>query len=293
MKPAIPTDDPDTIQWFIIGAYQAGASETEIVSMTNLSRFIIHNTISSFKKTGNPNLRRRKSRKRSTKLDTLHCDSLTDTEDNNSDCSSDAHYVATDYVDMDTGIQEINQRKGRLYRKRTKPFQPKRSSTATDTIDYILHKGQKYEKKNISSIQKPQKQQRQLKQHDYNGTIIPSSSSQSHEHIPPKLQPTLTKHTMDLQLNRAMENTSPHSTIPLCSSDHHRYKQSNSSNETNIWTRKDDKLLLQHVLTRMGRWDELNQLFDGRHSGMDCVERWGVLQHYLFKQLNKNGTNGW
>ncbi|CAO3596841.1 unnamed protein product [Absidia cylindrospora] len=306
MKPSIPTNDPDTVQWFIIGAYQAGASESEIVSMTNLSRFTIHNTIPSFKKTGNPNMRRRKSkylylyllillftiayynfitlltcidRKRSPKMDTLQCDSLTDTEVDNSDCSSD-------YIDMDTGIQETNQRKGRLYHKRTQQFQPK-TPTATDTIDYILHKGQKYAKKSISSIQKPQKQRKSQKQNDRNGTILPSSPSQSHEPTSPKLQqPLPTK-------NHAMDNTSSHSPSYLCTSDQPRYHHNNLSDENSLWTRKDDKLLLQHVLTRMGRWNELDQHFDGRHSGMDCVERWGVLQHYLFKQLNKNGTNGW
>lgn len=67
MKPSIPVAHlnnvtPDAIRWFIIGAYQAGASESEIVSLTNLSRYTIRYTIASFVKTGLPSMRTQKSK---------------------------------------------------------------------------------------------------------------------------------------------------------------------------------------------------------------------------------------
>jgi hypothetical protein len=50
---------------------------------------------------------------------------------------------------------------------------------------------------------------------------------------------------------------------------------------------------LRHILTRTGNWDKLDQIFEGKHSVADCIERWDVLQHYLIKELKKTGTSRW
>ncbi|KAL1934278.1 hypothetical protein VTP01DRAFT_6460 [Rhizomucor pusillus] len=61
------------------------------------------------------------------------------------------------------------------------------------------------------------------------------------------------------------------------------------------WTEDDDRLLLQHVLSRLrgGKWHELEQKLEGRHTADECVERWETLSHILLRTINKTGTKTW
>jgi hypothetical protein len=40
--------------WFVIGAHQAGATERQCAALSGLSKTVIHNIITNFKKMGSP-----------------------------------------------------------------------------------------------------------------------------------------------------------------------------------------------------------------------------------------------
>jgi transposase len=51
-------------RWFIVGAYQAGATDKVISDMVGLSTASVHNVITQFKKTGSPICKRLSSAER-------------------------------------------------------------------------------------------------------------------------------------------------------------------------------------------------------------------------------------
>ncbi|KAI8089236.1 uncharacterized protein BX664DRAFT_332494 [Halteromyces radiatus] len=60
-----------------------------------------------------------------------------------------------------------------------------------------------------------------------------------------------------------------------------------------LWTHKDDILLLQHVLSRLqlGNWRELEAKFEGRHTARLCDARWKYLRDQLLKGIQNASTS--
>ncbi|KAI7850390.1 hypothetical protein BDC45DRAFT_248178 [Circinella umbellata] len=55
-----------------------------------------------------------------------------------------------------------------------------------------------------------------------------------------------------------------------------------------IWTREDDRILIEHMLnpTHPGeRWRELEAKLEGRHTAKLCSHRWEYLQSFFLKAL--------
>ncbi|KAI8064226.1 hypothetical protein BC940DRAFT_306473 [Gongronella butleri] len=44
----------EDMRWFIVGAHEAGAAETDIMAMTNLSKHTVRYAIDTYKRTGQP-----------------------------------------------------------------------------------------------------------------------------------------------------------------------------------------------------------------------------------------------
>ncbi|KAI8328993.1 hypothetical protein BC941DRAFT_443958 [Chlamydoabsidia padenii] len=273
MKPSIPVanltnTNPDAIRWFIIGAYQAGASETEIVSLTNLSRYTIRYTIASFVRTGLPHLRKQKEHKPKIQNDNLAYQYKTplsnmDNEDGGlSDSSSDEEDEEDE--EMNTGdnndVKKEEQNEDQQVWKNSLLLRRKGNSTARDTMEYVLYKGRKFEEKRLNTWQK---------QH-YRKLYRPPPSPPHDVLIRPKSEPY-------------SPPTSPESS----------HTPTPTKTSFGLWSQQDDKILLRHILTRTGNWDKLDQVFDGKHSVSDCIERWDVLQYYLIKELKKTGTSSW
>ncbi|ORZ23159.1 hypothetical protein BCR42DRAFT_404110 [Absidia repens] len=361
MKPSIPftrlNKSPDAMRWFIVGAHEAGASESKIVSLTNLSRQTVWHVINCFKRTGTPNVRRRKRTKQRAKAMTMtdtekslpHYDARSEFHQDSSDSCSVDQYDLNCETNLDMDIKKEEQDEEHLAWKRALYFRRKGNSTATDTIDYVLYKGRKHEEKRISSWQKSQNQCKRYKrsQGDKGQYAVhpPSPPPHSNDLLLPKLEPTPTtlspnsfrqlpyiqsintfaiatdntchstaittssppslplsiKNTMQsLEESQALSlsslispslssSTASDTLLPPSSGFHHDCPVS----QFKYWSRSDDKQLLHHVLTRMGCWDELDQQFKGRHSSLDCIKRWDLLQHYLFKELQQTGTLNW
>ncbi|CEJ05122.1 hypothetical protein RMCBS344292_19070 [Rhizopus microsporus] len=103
-------------RWFIVGAYQSGATDKVISNMVGLSSASVHNVITQFKRTGSPVRKRLHLNEKATGYDDLG--RIIDSDD-------------------ELGENEYNE----IRPKKTRPKRP----SAKDVINYVLHKAQQHQ----------------------------------------------------------------------------------------------------------------------------------------------------
>ncbi|KAI8081716.1 uncharacterized protein BX664DRAFT_388659, partial [Halteromyces radiatus] len=268
MKPSIPIVSnnlsQDALSWYIVGSYLGGATEGRIAAMTGLSRQRIQYTITTFRKTGLPHRRKQTMDKRMKRTNT------NDVSDTDSQSSSDEQSDTDDNTDMKIKKEEPND--DQIEWKNSMLHRRKNRLDATFTIDNVLSNCRKYEEKRILRWQQSLKAE---------GSMIFSQSSSSTSSVPKS------------SFSSTSSSINSNALSPVYHQHRQQHRQSQNRRRFNVWTQRDDKRLLRHVFMRVGSWDEVETLFDGRHSVTDCIKRWDVLHHYLFKELQKTGTSNW
>ncbi|ORX46766.1 hypothetical protein DM01DRAFT_1339423 [Hesseltinella vesiculosa] len=270
----------EDMRWFIIGAHEAGATEADIMAMTQLSKNTVRYAIDTFRKTGLPFYQKRKYKQRRKESHPRPLPSenvfFTDITSEGGDVSDNevtpmgikAEAFPTtppgDFPLFDTASDTSSVHTSTETRRRH-PTHIQR------IMDNVLQQSQLYEKKNT----KVKREELLIEEYQPFGRITAPSST--------AISPSPT------QSNAGCESpTTPspsHALLPSHSPTHADYHQ--HTVYCHPWTIKDDKLLLQHTLCRLGRWQEIADLMDNRHLPQDCHARWQLLQRLLFNELEK------
>ncbi|SAM03442.1 hypothetical protein [Absidia glauca] len=304
----------DAKRWLIIGAHQAGASEKRVARISGLSKTAVRHIILNYQRTGDPCLPKREPKKVKEKL-------LVEYDE-------DGNLILSDEEDdLMTPQQKIA-----LSDKKTisKPRSSKLNSkvTAKDLIEYMMDQVKRVEHDFTPAPSTDELQQQHYHQrHTWCPTpprdgsissssdspLLNSTSTNPKHHLPlpdsPSFLPlsppttatsgTKSSTTLDDDLDHMNTGLHPHSPCfgpprqqpPLISPG--KYDQTIRGYE--LWTEKDDMLLLQHVLSRLqvGNWRELEAKFEGRHTARLCTSRWNYLRDHLLKGIAKTDSSPW
>ncbi|KAI8334666.1 hypothetical protein BC941DRAFT_431826 [Chlamydoabsidia padenii] len=319
-------DASDAKRWLIIGAHQAGASEKRVARISGLSKTAVRHIILNYQRTGDPCLPKREPKKVKEKL-------LVEYDENGNLILSDDE-AEEDEEDLAIQQKKIlaknnNKKENSISKRRNSKLNSK--VTAKDLIHFMMDQVKRVEH-DITPIptsaddqvqQEQQQQQPQYYQQHHtwcptpprdgsiSNTCTVESPNPKHHHLPlpdsPSFLPlsppstTTSGPKSTLTLSDDMDDTNddhsscfepPRQTTPPITTPG-KYDQTIRGYE--LWTEKDDMLLLQHVLSKLqvGNWRELESKFDGRHTARLCTSRWNYLRNHLLKGIAQADSTPW
>ncbi|KAG1057522.1 hypothetical protein G6F43_000641 [Rhizopus delemar] len=206
-------------RWFIVGAYQAGATDKVISDMVGLSTASVHNVITQFKKTGSPICKRLSSAER---------------REWKGRYDEYGHIINSEDELVDTTVYT------KLKLKKTRPKRP----SAKDLINYVLVKANPQPNSivNFKEEEEEEKQAILLYQNKWRPPTPPYNPQQQQEQQQQQQQQQQQEEESNSESLEKTNLLSP----PL------------SESKAEHWTAEEDRILMAHLLTRLSseRWHE-------------------------------------
>ncbi|CAO3614034.1 unnamed protein product [Cunninghamella blakesleeana] len=278
--------------WYIIGAYLADGTISDISSHLDLSENTIQTVINNFKSTGIPSYRRKKGKftlppyhnqpeQQTIKENTTSITLCTHTNKRKAmDSDSDSNNKNTCTNDL---ISTLPRNKRSISKNKGNKNNIRRSNAVSDyLLSKLLNRCRIYENKRFELWQNEQSK-KTIKTDDH--SIKPGQSKPS---ILSNLPPTPSSQLSIQQQQGSNMITTPLSIITRTISDSSIRYHGINNNEFIPWTAKDDKILLGHLFyfdRTLKRWAILEQLFEGRHIANECKERWVSLAPILMNEM--------
>ncbi|CAO3629641.1 unnamed protein product [Cunninghamella echinulata] len=295
--------------------FSSGCIEKKIARMVGLSKTAVRNIILNYKRTGDPSLPKRDSKKIKGKL-------LVEYDENGKLMMSDDE--AEDEEEEEEDIEPKVHSKKKQYKVQKHSPKIKKTITTKDLIEYMVEEVKRYDKEYspVSTFMEETYQQH----HHHIWCPTPPREGSIHEtnhSNPNSVSPSYLPLSPPVSSNKSSRHGDTDDDDEL--DDHHHHQQQQQQQKSPIalnlpspspppssnnnlsapspydqtirgyepWTHKEDLILMHHAMSHLqvGHWRELESRFEGRHTNRLCMERWNFLRTRLLKSIIQSITN--